>query len=324
MKFIPAAARCRGPFPDDFAVPRSYAAASDGAARGFQGMSPTRYGKARAAELRRGGGPPKSGSAVRFRLADPADEPRGVAAHHRKRRHVVRDHAVRTDDRPVTDGHAGQNGGIDADPRLVLDDDGAAVSRTAVAGIGVVVDGDEVHLRGDEHVVAQRDPAAVEERASLLDPAAFADPDVLPEVHVERRQQRHRFVDFPSGDAREVAARLVRRPEAVVQFVSELHRLEDGGDQPVVTRLVGRNHRARAVFLENVVHSIVRLSVRKDSAPPRSRGYPDYGCLYPVPGFSAAPRNSGIPGRISLRRSDIPKTERRKLRFFRGYSADYS
>ena len=50
-----------------------------------------------------------------------------------------------------------------------------------------MIDGDQVHFRRDEHTVADGDAATVEKRASLLNPAAFTDADVLAEIHVKRR-----------------------------------------------------------------------------------------------------------------------------------------
>lgn len=88
--------------------------------------------------------------------------------------------------RAVADPHAGQNCGIDAYPYLVFDDDRASVCGAAVVRVGVVVDCDEVHFRGDEHVVAQCDASSVEECASLLNPATFPHAYVLAEIHIER------------------------------------------------------------------------------------------------------------------------------------------
>ncbi len=113
----------------------------------------------------------------------------------------MRHHAVGTDNRTVADAHARQNRGIDANPYLILDDNGTAVCGTAVIRIRVVVDGDKVHLRSNEHAVTDSDAATVEESAALLYPASLADADVLSEVHIERRQQRDRWVNLLPCDA---------------------------------------------------------------------------------------------------------------------------
>ena len=113
----------------------------------------------------------------------------------------MRHHAVGTDNRTVADAHAGQNRGTDADPYLVLNNNGAAVCGAAVIRIRVVVDGDKVHFRGNEHAVADGDAATVEEGAALLYPASFADADVLAEAHIERGQQRDRWVNLLPCDA---------------------------------------------------------------------------------------------------------------------------
>ena len=79
-------------------------------------------------------------------------------------------HAVGTDYRTVADAHAGQNRGTDANPYLVLNDNGTAVCGAAVIRVRVVVDGNKVHFRGNEHAVADGDAATVEESAALLYP----------------------------------------------------------------------------------------------------------------------------------------------------------
>ena len=113
----------------------------------------------------------------------------------------MRHHAVGTDNRTVADAHARQNRGIDAYPHLVFNDDGTSIRGTAVIRIRVVVDGDKVNLRSNEHAVTDSDAATVEESAALLYPASLADADVLSEVHIERQQQRDRWVNLLPCDA---------------------------------------------------------------------------------------------------------------------------
>ena len=110
---------------------------------------------------------------------DVLDEPCRVASHDGHGRHVVRDDAVGADDGAVADAHAGQHGGIDANPHFVFDDDRFSIRGTAVVGIRVMVDGDEVEFRGNEYAIADGDSAAAEECASLLYPASFSYPYIL-------------------------------------------------------------------------------------------------------------------------------------------------
>ena len=93
----------------------------------------------------------------------PLDEFGRIAAYDGHGRHIVRYYAVGTDDGTIADAHAGQDSGTDAYPHLIFYHYRAAVGRTAVVGIRVVVDGDEVHFRGDEHAVADGDASTVEE-----------------------------------------------------------------------------------------------------------------------------------------------------------------
>ena len=96
----------------------------------------------------------------------------------------MRHHAVGSHNGAVTDAHAGQHRGVDANSHLVLDDDGATVGRAAVVVVRVVVDGDEVHLGCDEHAVADSDAATVEKGAALLESGTLAYADVLTVVNI--------------------------------------------------------------------------------------------------------------------------------------------
>ena len=115
------------------------------------------------------------------------DEFGRISSHYGHGRHIAGDDAVRADDGAVTDPYAGQHSGTYADPNLIFNDNGFTVRRAAVVRIRVMIDGDQVHFRRDEHTVADGDAATVEKRASLLNPAAFTDADVLAEIHVKRR-----------------------------------------------------------------------------------------------------------------------------------------
>ena len=128
------------------------------------------------------------GGSYRFRHPDLLDESGRIAGYYRHGRHIAGDDAVRADNRAIADPHAGKDGGAYADPYLVLDDDRFPVRGAPIIGVRIVVDRDEIHFRGDKYVVAYGDAAAVEESASLLYPASFADADVLAEIHIEQRQ----------------------------------------------------------------------------------------------------------------------------------------
>ena len=103
---------------------------------------------------------------------------------------IVRHDAVGPDNCPVAYPYPGQDGGADAYPDLVLDDNRTAVCRAAVVRVGVVVDGDEIDLGSDEHVIAQGDAAPVEESAALLDPAPLPYSDVLAEYRTGQSPAR--------------------------------------------------------------------------------------------------------------------------------------
>ena len=124
------------------------------------------------------------------------DELCRIAAYDAHRRYIMRHHAVGTDNRTVADAHAGQNRSTNANPYLVLDDNGTTVCRAAVIGIRVVVDGDKVHLRSNEHTVTDGDAATVEESATLLYPASLADADVLAVIHIERAHRTGAAVSY--------------------------------------------------------------------------------------------------------------------------------
>ena len=53
-----------------------------------------------------------------------------------------------------------------------------------------MVDGDQVDLRTNEYIIANRDAAASEEGTTLLDETSLPDRDRLTVVDVERRQYR--------------------------------------------------------------------------------------------------------------------------------------
>ena len=152
----------------------------------------------------------------------------------------MRHHAVGADNRTVADAHAGQNRSTNANPYLVLDDNGTTVCRAAVIGIRVVVDGDKVHLRSNEHTVTDGDAATVEESATLLYPASLADADVLAVIHIERGQQCRTLINLPACNAVQIFMHFFRRePAFCIHFRSCRHRVEDGADQFVIARLVG-------------------------------------------------------------------------------------
>ena len=132
---------------------------------------------------------------------DSLNKLRRITADNGHRRHIVCNHTIGTNDRTVTDAHTGQNGGTDANPHFIFYHYRATVRGTAVIGIRVVVNGDKVHFRSNEYPITNGNAATVKECASLLNPASFADADVLAEVHIERRQQRDRWVNLLPCDA---------------------------------------------------------------------------------------------------------------------------
>lgn len=165
------------------------------------------------------------GRADLFRLFRfyPFDEFGRVAAYHSHRWYVVRHYTVGAYNGTVTDAHARQDGRVDAYPDFVFNNDGPSVGGTAVFRIGIVVDGNEVHFWRDEHIVSDCDAPAVAECAALLNPAAFAEADVLPVVHIEGRKQRDCLVDLLPNDARKETAHFFGRVVAVVESVGQFH-----------------------------------------------------------------------------------------------------
>ena len=75
------------------------------------------------------------------------DDLGGIACHDGVGRHILGHHGIGTDDAAIAEVNAWQDGGSDAYPHIVLDDDFLPVGGGAVLGGGVVVDGDEIHLR---------------------------------------------------------------------------------------------------------------------------------------------------------------------------------
>ena len=168
------------------------------------------------------------------------DELRRIPAYNGHGRNVTRNHTVSTYYRTVADSHARQNSRINAYPHLVLYDNRTAISRAAVVGVRIMVDGYEVYLGCDEHSVADGDASTVEECATLLNPTALADAGVLAVIHIKRRQQRRRWVYFLASDAAQVLMHLLgSEPPSLVHFRSRLHRVEDSANKLVISRFVG-------------------------------------------------------------------------------------
>ena len=157
---------------------------------------------------------------------------------------------VGADDSTVADAHARKDRGVDTNPYLVFDDDGLAIGCAAVVWVRVVVDGNQVYFRSDKYIVADGNAAPSEEGTALLNPTTFADLNMFAIVYIERGKQGGGWVYLLSGNAAQVSAYLFRRVIACVQFVSQLHVVEDGADELVITRFVGRNHGARKIFLK--------------------------------------------------------------------------
>ena len=80
-----------------------------------------------------------------------------------------------------------ENRGVDTDPNFILNDNGTAVSRTAVFRIGVMVDGNDVYFRTDQNMFAECNAATSEKRAALLDKAAFTYLYMLAVIHIKWR-----------------------------------------------------------------------------------------------------------------------------------------
>lgn len=89
-------------------------------------------------------------------------------------------------DAAVAECYAGEDGGVDAEPDLILNLNGLAVGCAAVVGIDIVVDGYQVAFGADKHIVADFYASATEEGTALLDKAPFADSHGLAVVDIER------------------------------------------------------------------------------------------------------------------------------------------
>ena len=75
-------------------------------------------------------------------------------------------HTVSTHYRTIAYPYAGQHRRIDAYPHLFLNDNRATIRGTLVIEIRVVIDGNEIYFRSDEHTIAYGNAATVEECAA--------------------------------------------------------------------------------------------------------------------------------------------------------------
>lgn len=112
------------------------------------------------------------------------DDSSGVAGYDGHGRHLLCDDRVSSDNTAVSECDAGENGGVDAEPDLVLDLYGFAIGCTAVVGIDIVVDGNKVALGPDENIIADFYASASEKSTALLDEASFADSHGLAVVYI--------------------------------------------------------------------------------------------------------------------------------------------
>lgn len=107
-----------------------------------------------------------------------------IAGYNGHRRHILCHDRVGTDYAAVVERDAGKNSGVDAEPNLVLDLDWFAVGCASVVGIDIVVDGNQVALRADKHIIADFYASTSEQGAALLDEAPFADTHWLAVVYI--------------------------------------------------------------------------------------------------------------------------------------------
>ena len=136
--------------------------------------------------------------------------------------------------------YAGQNGSADANPHLVLYDNGTTVCGVAIVGIRIVVDGDKIHFRADEYAIADRYTSTVKEGAALLNPTSFANVDVLAVIHIERRQQCRTLINLPARNTAQILMHFFRRePAFCIHFRCCSHCVEYGTDKFVIARFIG-------------------------------------------------------------------------------------
>lgn len=111
--------------------------------------------------------------------------------------------------------------------------------------VRVVVDGDQVDLRTNEYIIANRDAAASEEGTTLLDETSLPDRDRLTVVDVERRQYRCALFEGFAENPAHIFVYLFRSAVTCIHFCSGSDGGENVGDQRFVTWLIGRNYFTR-------------------------------------------------------------------------------
>lgn len=106
-----------------------------------------------------------------------SNHPRRVSHRHALRRDTLGDDAAGANHRAAPDGHAGEDGGVAADPAVLLDGDGLAALGPARAVAHAVVERVRARVEGDagaDHgAVAEADCAGVDPGAVAVDVYVF-------------------------------------------------------------------------------------------------------------------------------------------------------
>src|SRR5580765_2687923 len=123
-----------------------------------------------------------------------ADDPGRDPRNNRVGRHVLGHDRTCTDDRAVTDGHAWHDCYSGAEPDLAADDDRRRNHVRPPVRVHPVVQRRNDAAVPDKCVVTDGDAPGVLEGAAHVDEYPLAESEVLPELAVERREDRHRFI----------------------------------------------------------------------------------------------------------------------------------
>src|SRR4051812_13944070 len=131
----------------------------------------------------------RSGSWRRTDTSDLADDPGRVADRDHVGGQVLHDHRARADDGVGADRDAGADDDAAAEPDVVANGDRGAGLPLVAPGRRVdrVPRGQQLHVGGDLHVVADRHPGHVEAHEAEVDEAARAEEGLVPVVELDRR-----------------------------------------------------------------------------------------------------------------------------------------
>ena len=111
---------------------------------------------------------------------DGFDEFGRIAAYDAIWRHIFGNHRICTHDRVLAYPHAREDRRCHAYPHTLFYMYGLANSRVAIKGIDIVVNGDEINLRGDKHLIIDMYPASIHKGAGGIDKDIFAKVDIAP------------------------------------------------------------------------------------------------------------------------------------------------